>query len=500
MGRPLIFLSCGATVVPLVPHLAARYRLVVPNDAVAQQLCAQGIVALAAGSLIDPAAAQRLLATSEGRCRRWEAHLSAVASDLFPRRFVAEFLAAGRDVLQRQLSVQLSTLAVARSLLATGHLGAMVVHEDVTGAARVLLAAARGAGVPTVHVPHGIYVKERIAGADVHGTLQADVAAVAGPVAREWFVGRGVPADRLVATGNPAWDRLCGAQPSPAASHEPLVVFAASWLGPEMPARGMMRAQHDRWTTAAFAGVATLRRRLPSLRLVVKMHPSATPAEEDRLRRLAAPTGVTIDAVRTGDPVPLLGRADALVSLPSTIVIESMLIGTPVVVPEAYYDTDAVLTTPATPEAVAAALERVLGGWGTSTDFAARRAEFIARYNGPCDGRAAERVAALVEDMVARHAPLRRTAETPRAGAAARVRLGVATLVSGDPADAEAVLGEAVALDGDRAEAWSAFGVAAALQGDRAESVRRLERALVLDPSCTNARRALDALLEPPGP
>jgi hypothetical protein len=413
----MVFVSCGVTTAPLLRSLAARHTLVVPGVDLAEQLRAHGLGAVGWEALADPERVVALPVAATNRAEAGRAALEQVAAALFTfagRRRAEAFLPAATRVIEEQLLEQMLVMEYGRSLAASGRLAAVVVHEDVTPTVRGLLEAVRPFGVPSVHVPHGVYVKERLVGADPHGASHTTVIAAGGAAQRAWFAARGVAPERIVVTGNPAWDPLCGRARS---TYPPLalppgrvVTFAASWVGRETPHHELIARQHARWTRAALDAVALLRRRDPGLRLVVKHHPSAPPEAEAAVQALAAEVGVTIDLALRGEAAPVLAASDVLVALPSTIVVESLLLGTPVIVPELDYEGDAVLTTEATGAAVAAAAGQVFDGWGRSAEFTARRADFLARYNGPSDGQAIARVVGLVEELIART----RQAASPR--------------------------------------------------------------------------------------
>src|SRR5262249_25021911 len=128
--------------------------------------------------------------------------------------------------------------------------------------------------------------------------------------------------------------------------------------------------------------------------------------------------------------------------LPSTIAVEALIVGTPVVSPEFAYDGDAVLTVAADPDALAATVAHVLYGWGRSADFAARRRAFLARHNGPGDGRAGERVLQLIDEAIAR-APRVEHDEDRTVTRARHLRSAHLLIAAGQPASALVVLDEA---------------------------------------------------------
>jgi hypothetical protein len=404
VARPLIFVTCGASTAPLVAGLVERWAVVLPHADRAERLRALGAEAMAWDALIDPAALRDLPARAAGMAADWRGALARRADDLFRfggRRQPA--LGPALDALLRaRLPEHLLAVEAARSLARTGRLRAAVTHDDVTGLVRAFVEALRPLGVPTVHVPHGVYGDETVVGADVHGAAHADVVAVGGPAQRDWFLRHGVPPERLVVTGNPAWDALApppGPRPSLDLPPGPVVTVAGSWIGGNSAYRAFTRHDQDRRMRACLAAVGRLQARDPALRLVVKVHPSAPAGEEARLAALAAESGARTDLVARDRRAEILAASDALLTLPSTIAIEAILAGTPVVAADVRYAGDAVLSAPAEPEALAAALVHAVDGWRASPEFARRRRDFLARYNGPSDGRAGERVIALVERL-----------------------------------------------------------------------------------------------------
>jgi Flp pilus assembly protein TadD len=560
VSRPLVFVSCGGTTAPLLPSLARHFTAVVPDARTAEQLTAQGVEALAWTALADRERLTRVPTEAARLADDWTAALAADPAGLaFRGTPRADAVLPALDaVFRRALAAQLAVVEFGRSLARSGRLAAAVVHEDVTAPVRAFLDAVRCAGVPTVHVPHGLYAEERVVGADVHGAVHTDAVAVAGPVARAWFLRRGVPPESLVVTGNPAWDALVGRPRGSAATlglppgH--VITLATTWLGEDSAHHdGVARVQARRLGAglAAVAAAQTAARAVAPVHLVVKLHPSAPAGEEAHVARVAAEVGARPALVVRDRLAEVLGASDVLLTQPSTIAVEAMILGTPVVAIELGYAGDAVATVPAEREAIRAALARALDGLAASAEFAARRRAFLALYNGPSDGSAAERVTALVRQLVAQarrargatvgaarmaaargllhagHAAgvlaqldgaagadaetlraealarLGRAAEAEDAyrravgagaGAGAMAGLGLLLLERGARREAERLLLQAAALDGASDWAWCGLGVLAALRGDGAGAVRLLERALDLNPANPDARQALAAL------
>jgi SAM-dependent methyltransferase len=570
MTRPLVFVSCGPTTQPLLVPLAARFTLVVPYAATVEALARHGIKAVVWSDFGDPDLPARAAAEARRMGAAWRTALGPHADRLSTfggTRDGAGFAAAAAAVVERRLAEQLHVLELGRAMAATGQLAAVVVHEDVTCLVRAFLAGVRAAGVPAVHVPHGVYADHAVRGADVHGAVHSDVIAVGGPVQRDWFVERGVDADRLVVTGNPAWDRWyeLAAAPPPALDVPagPIVTVATSWIGGEMPAPSIVAADQERRLRACLGAVAAVQAVDPRVRLVLKLHPSAPPEEEARLGADAAAAGARVALATRGRLPDVLRASDVVCTLPSTLAIESVLAGTPVVVQEFRYAGDAIASVACTPEAIAGALRQALDGWKRSDAFAAARRDFAARYDGPADGRATARVADLVGELAERTAHVRgalpspdlpidaararlaagdpagalrlldgltdggeiaaellmlrgkalartrrgpeaeaalRAAVAAGAGAAAHAELGSLLLERQARGEAAEHLARAAALDPASDAAWAGLGVLAALEGRNAEAADLLARALATNPANADARAALTVLGETASP
>jgi Flp pilus assembly protein TadD len=516
---------------PLVPLLAAHYTPVVPLAETVAFWARHGIETVEWGTLADPARQPELQAAAHRLAAEWYDRLELAADalcSLAGEERGGEFLPAVDGVVRRLLAEHLDALSLGRALGQSGRLAAAVVHEDVTGLVRAFLAGVREAGVPAVHVPHGVYGDDALVGADLHGTSHTDVIAAGGPAQRAWFLRRGVPADRIVVTGNPAWDHLAAVVPRPAGTggRGPVVTVAGSWVGGGNAYRAFTQHDQDRRLCACLAAVGARQAADPSVQLVVKLHPSAPASEDERVRALAEASGARLDVVAREHLVQILVASDVLMTLPSTLVVEALLVGTPVIAVDCFYETDAVLSGPADPTVLCALLGRALAGWRTSAEFAARRQEFVARYQGCADGHAGARVVALINALAARPRAARRppTRVPPLAHrlAAARARMDAGdvdgalellpyALVSAAAAPAAWTLrGEALARGGRGREAEECFrdalaggpwapahaglGLLFLEQGREAEAAGALADAVAVDPGCDNGWAGLGVL------
>ena len=416
MDKPLIFLSYGVTTAPLAPLLARRFTLVLPHSGVAEELRRQGILAIGWGALADAERVAALPTMGSRIASQWCDRLRGHARRLY--HFGGcnrgdETVAALHEVFKKHLSRQMAAVEFATTLSRSGQLAAVVVHEDATGVTRAFLEGTRLWGVPSIHVPHGVSFETRLIGADVHGSTHTDVIAAAGVVQRDWFLRRGVASEQIILTGNPAWDHLCTQSRVAPASlglpPGPVVTVATTWISADNAHRAVAIREHDQRIWAAFRALARLRAAGLELRVILKLHPSASPEETDHSQHIASEAGISIDLVARDRLAEILRASDVLVALPSTIAIEAVLVGTPVIVPEFSYEGDAVLSPPAAPEPLARVIQDVLSGSAATAEHAARRQDFLERYNGRCDGKAAERVTRLVDDIVTRTSRVRQS-------------------------------------------------------------------------------------------
>ncbi|MBA2571278.1 MAG: hypothetical protein H0V04_08880 [Chloroflexi bacterium] len=255
--------------------------------------------------------------------------------------------------------------------------------------------ASRVAGqmaIPSVVLQHGLPQ-----GRTGYVPVVADHVAVWSEASREWFLGEGTPAARLVVTGSPRLDGLVRVARARERASErgrggrPQVLLALS-PGATEPNERVLRLVLD------------ASKDLPQARLVVKLHPGSGDWRFVRREVARLDDGVR-SRVRIAhrEPLaPLLSWADVTVVLRTTVALESLVAGTPVVAADVGVPSIADL------ELRDLDLDRA----GTATDLAAlvrrladpdeRRAwleirrDRIERLAGPADGRAAERIAQLL--------------------------------------------------------------------------------------------------------
>lgn len=206
---------------------------------------------------------------------------------------------------------------------------AVVVATSAPRSERAALEAARELGIPSVCVVD-LYAPFEIEWCATPG--YAHRICVLNDAVAARFVDRGVPRERLIATGNPAFDRLAFLDVSTLrqqaraergiADDETLVVWISQPEPKLHPFSGVpgdptlpVRIEHV--LHQAYAG-------RPDTHLVLRFHPS-----EDRERSLV---GARVRYSDASDPLDLLlCAADCIVTCSSTVGLEAAMLGIPVV-------------------------------------------------------------------------------------------------------------------------------------------------------------------------
>lgn len=264
-----------------------------------------------------------------------------------------------------------------------------------TGQMWVRLARARGAA--TVCVQDGAE-----GGVPNWWWMTADVMATSGERQRRQLVAHGTPPERAVVTGQPRYDRLY----APGAAERTVDARRRLSLDAEAThALFALQPRHDEWYQRAVIGAVLAH---PGLHLVVRPHPAGPPVDYAALTPAGAEGRVRVE--RAASIYDLLDACDLLVTQYSTTVIEAAILGLPVISADfsgAHEITGFVSSGLArlarTPAEVQALVGEIAARGRRGTAGAAVPAPGAVReFNGPADGRAAERVAALVRDVAAR--------------------------------------------------------------------------------------------------
>jgi hypothetical protein len=286
------------------------------------------------------------------------------------------------------------------------------LYAESSGWGRAAVAACRAAGVPTVAIQHGIvypkyysYRHDR----DEAEVPVPDATALFGASARRLLVRLGHPRpDSLVLTGSPRFDDLVARARASDRGALRLAVGASGDF-PLLAVASRFRAIRDTHSAIGreFPALVAAVRAL-GVRCVVKPHPAESGAE------YLAATGLADPAVRVLSPqadlLDLLIASDALVTVESLSAVEALVVGRPVVILDmpthlsALVDAGVAIGVDSGQDPTEA-LRRALFDADTKNALQHARALYLDELALGVDGRATERIVALLRDTATRPAP-----------------------------------------------------------------------------------------------
>ncbi|MBV8467047.1 MAG: glycosyltransferase, partial [Burkholderiales bacterium] len=291
----------------------------------------------------------------------------------------------------------------------------VVLNEDVTSIGRLIAEWARHAGIKSVLLQHSILLGTAYT---VHGGLHADVTAVFGTRGMDAYLDIGIEPERLVATGNPAWDvyRSLPAQRYTIRNQllprhgldpaKPLVVFGTTWAA-NLTAHCNENTYAE--TLGAFLGAfKQLRDRHPQLQALVKDRVSNESLFRQQFDALLPSIGLPANSIAyaTSDTESWVVAADVVIAVDSNMLVEAVLAGTPAVnlsnvtgfMIGPAFDADSGIADVEADE-LAPTVERLLndGAWRKVCIEAGQRSRTHYQESGA--GTAALRVAQLLESI-----------------------------------------------------------------------------------------------------
>ena len=289
----------------------------------------------------------------------------------------------------------------------------ILLWNDVTALTKSLTFLGKRYGIPSLHVSHGIPLT-----AEAHGKIWADKIAVFGDSSREFYLANGNQPEKTVITGNPYWDNW-----GPCSSHDvkkikgalglkndkKVVMFAPTWyhnfrtaIDPELKVKKDLEILLDTMSQLKLTD---------KVDLLVKLHGGHKDKTAFYDRNIKA-RGFSYKIITEASPLPLIQVSDVILCAGS-MVVEALLAGKPIIYnvcdrfeSEQHFDSfmSHSFTLDAAPFYVALNrddlsrdLSRALNNHG---DFSTEEIKkFLHRQNGPCDGKATERVAELAMEM-----------------------------------------------------------------------------------------------------
>jgi 2-polyprenyl-3-methyl-5-hydroxy-6-metoxy-1,4-benzoquinol methylase len=215
-----------------------------------------------------------------------------------------------------------------------------VTSEDVTGLGKVATAWAKSRGIPSLHVAHSIALVDPYT---AHDQLLADKLAVYGRRGMEGYLDLGYPEERMVLTGNPAWDCYVGLRGKKSTCREflnekyrfkadlPVVVFGTTYSA-NLSAHCNEHVFTDS-LTVFIAACETLKRKGLKFNAVIKDRAANQDFGAQRCNQILAELQATggdyfysVDDTRV-----FAAAADVLVAVDSNYLVEGMLAHTPVI-------------------------------------------------------------------------------------------------------------------------------------------------------------------------
>ncbi len=279
-----------------------------------------------------------------------------------------------------------------RQFLARSGTKVLLTGTDVQPETRLAVSVARGMGIPSVTMQHGVLPGNP---EDLeYVPAWSDYVAVWGEQGLRWFEEAGIEPSRLVVTGCPRFDSYANLRRVPRTPGAEEEVVVTLLLNPSAPSvRSAMLAEY----------LEALRE--TPWRLRIRLHPAESESQFQRLWQDLAPSEVRgRTTISQSEPLQQVLRAsDAVVTYDSTAGLEAMLLGKPVVIygshlfptasPYPNWDGNPLPTTPA---ALREALHHLLVDPAGREEVIEAQDRYVQRENHGLDGKATQRITNLV--------------------------------------------------------------------------------------------------------
>lgn len=272
---------------------------------------------------------------------------------------------------------------------------------------RVAISLARRYEVPSLTIQAAL-----ISNHPVYWELYADKVATIDQYSRKIYVEHaGIESNRVVVTGLPRWDRMVeelrwvDREIARIRVREALVLEAEDRLI-VLATQPLLPTQTDQMVRAVTEAVATL----PDHRLIIKIHPRESIERYLNLLDTFPDTGSDIQVVAETDLPTLLAASELLITGFSNVALEAALLDKPVLIvnltdqpdPLPFVENGIALGAYSESE-VEQKLKALLTDESTREALRARRARYFDQNPQLLDGRATERVVALIKEMASNH-------------------------------------------------------------------------------------------------
>lgn len=215
-----------------------------------------------------------------------------------------------------------------QSLLEKEKINLVVSWDDNQQIERSIISVAKNKKIPTLQVQHGILnqikTKNRSWSNFTLREIISDKYAVYGKLAYTMFANHGADTNKIIIAGCPRYDELFHSK----IKNEKMILVTLSGIPSTAYSfffSNKIISHYEKLFEAVFTSLAKIKDR----KIIIKRHPSQDEILSiDRLTRQHVPSATIVTNAPTND---LLARADVVITPPSSIALEAMIVGKPVV-------------------------------------------------------------------------------------------------------------------------------------------------------------------------
>lgn len=300
-----------------------------------------------------------------------------------------------RRVFLRRFPFTFAETAIAQSVLRRYGVKTIVTASHAHYAGRLYSEVGAGLGIPSLSLQHGVAGVPSIY-APVHSTKMA----VWGELPRLWLIANGADPRQLVVTGEPRLDALV----SPGPPRSRADVLGQLGLDPNRPSWIVAPDPEPREVRHAMTEMAAaIASAFPDVQVIVRPHPADDVAYYKTMLAAGLAGGRLVLGTEV-DAASLLAAADLAFVGQSTLGLEAMILGLPVVVlnPSRSFEFVPYVSEGAAPGVfevgeLKSVVTALLGE--ERARFEAGRRRFVERYASAADGSSTARVIDLIGTM-----------------------------------------------------------------------------------------------------
>jgi len=318
-----------------------------------------------------------------------------VRRELHERRF--PFLCY--DALARTIAILIKALRLSKSSV-------ILVESDRVLPCKIAVLVGKHAGIPSLLLLH-----QGVIGYNYPiSKFLADKIAVMSPYAREILLSRGVPENKIVATGRPAYDDLVkrrfnkpkiyrkfGLDPD-----KKIVLYTTENIGALQTRKIVYAICHAIRKLVIHFQASRQWSKVPSF--FIKVHPDE---DMNAYMRIIEDVGVGAHISKTGDIYEFLSVCDVLITGFSTTLLDAMILGKSVITinltkmkdPVPYAESGAAIGV-YDEESLPKAIESALYDENVKTKLRQAQKEFIYEHAYKIDGKSSERVIEIMESLL----------------------------------------------------------------------------------------------------